>query len=126
MVLIIGGAYQGKLDYALKRFGLKKGDVYFCSDIDAASPHGKKIIYEVDKWILALTREGGNVTEKIASFIAENVDAIVICNDISSGVVPIDPILRSWREEVGRAVGCLAQNSDEVVRLFCTIPTRIK
>lgn len=126
MVLIFGGAYQGKLDYALEHFGLEKDDVYFCNDTDIALPNGKKIIYEIDKWILALVRESGDVKENVADFVSENMDAIVICNDVSCGVVPVDPVLRKWREEVGRATGCLSQNSDEVVRLFCGIPSRVK
>jgi len=126
MVLIFGGVYQGKLKYALDRFCLTKGDVYFCSDSDAEPPAGKKAVYEIDKWILALVTANADVGEKIIHFMAENPDAIVICNDISCGIVPTDPVLRKWREETGRAVGRLAQESKEVVRLFCGIPSRIR
>ena len=31
MVLIIGGAYQGKLDFAKSAFGLSESDVFTCT-----------------------------------------------------------------------------------------------
>jgi len=126
MVLIFGGAYQGKLDYTLERFGISKDDVHFCNDTDIHMPKGIIAVYEIDKWILALIKENADVPESVKQFIAENTDAIVICNDISGGIVPIDATFRKWREAVGRAMGQLAQNSDEVVRMFCGIPTTLK
>jgi len=125
MVLIFGGAYQGKLAYALERFRLPENDVFFCSETNADVPNGK-IVYEIDKWILALVRADVDAAEKIEQLAADNPNAIIICNDISCGIVPIDPILRKWREEAGKAIGRLAQYSEETVRLFCGIPTRIK
>ena len=126
MVLIFGGSYQGKLAYALERFKLSESDVYRCNDEDSTMPKNKKIIYETDKWILALVKSDIDVDEAIRQFVGNNQDAIVICNDISCGVVPSDPVLRKWREAAGRSLAVLSQVSDEVVRLFCAIPTRIK
>ncbi|MCL2202433.1 MAG: bifunctional adenosylcobinamide kinase/adenosylcobinamide-phosphate guanylyltransferase [Defluviitaleaceae bacterium] len=126
MVLIFGGAYQGKLDYTLERFGRSKDDVHFCNDTDTDMPKGKTVVYEIDKWMLAMIKKNADATESIKQFITENPDAIVICNDISGGIVPIDATFRKWREAVGRAMGQLAQNSGEVVRLFCGIPTILK
>jgi len=126
MILVFGGVYQGKLAYALKRFGLTEGDVHFCNEEDTAVPMGKRIVNEIDRWILALVRADMDVEEKIGQFVENNRDAIVICSDISCGVVPVDSILRNWREAVGRSLGLLAQDSGEVIRLFCGIPTRLK
>ena len=89
-------------------------------------PENNKILYEIDKWILALVKKNMDVAEAMRQCIARNQDAIVICNDISCGVVPVDPVLRKWREEAGRSLAMLAHHSDEVIRLFCGIPTRIK
>jgi len=126
MILVIGGVYQGKLKYALGRFGLAAGDVYYCDAGDAGLPCGKKIIYELDKWILALIKNGEDSDDHIMRFIAQNRDAVVICNDISCGVVPVDSALRKWREAVGRALMELTRESGEVIRLFCGIPSRLK
>ena len=42
MILIFGGAYQGKLAYALERFNLSEGDVYRCGGDEADVPRKKK------------------------------------------------------------------------------------
>ena len=109
MILIFGGAYQGKLAYAQEQFG-----------------ESRKIINELDRDILKWVQENEDVPEKIAELIKSYPDAVFICNDISCGVVPTCPIERKWREEVGRAVGCLARKSDQVIRLYCGIPTKLK
>jgi len=126
MILIFGGAYQGKLAYALERPGLTENDVYACSEESAEMPGNKGIVYELDKWLLALVKAGIDTDEAVGRFIAENKGAIVICNDISCGVVPSDPTLRKWREATGRALAGIARASDEVTRVFCGIPGRIK
>ena len=109
MVLIFGGVYQGKLEYAKKRFG-----------------NEKKIADNVDREVLAWIESGENLPEKMSEFIDANADSVVICNDISCGVVPTDSIIRKWREEVGRFMSMLAENSNEVIRMFCGIPTQLK
>ena len=126
MILICAGVYQGKLHYALTRFKLSERDIYHCKCDDIAVPGNKKILYEIDKWILALVKKERDVAEAVRQCIAGNQDGIVICNDISCGVVPVDPVLRKWREAVGTSLVLLAQHADEVIRVFCGIPTRIK
>ena len=126
MILIFAGAYQGKLNYALERFNPAKNDIYHCNDDDITIPENMKIFHEIDKWILALVKKNMDVEEAMRQFIAGNQDAIVLCNDISCGVVPVDPVFRKWREAVGKSLAMLAHTSDEVIRVFCGIPTRIK
>ena len=126
MILIFGGVYQGKLNYALQRFGLTEDDVAYCVEGDAANPSGKRIVNEIDKWILALLRANMDVVQNTRQFLGENPDSIIICNDISCGIVPTDPILRRWREEVGIFMGMASQWSNEVIRLYCGIPTILK
>ena len=109
MILIFGGAYQGKLAYAMDRFKLTESD-----------------IFRLDKWILELIEADKNVEEAVRKFIEEKPDAVVICDDISCGVVPVDPMMRKWREAVGRTLAKLSSESSEVIRLFCGIATRIK
>ena len=53
-------------------------------------------------------------------------DAVVICTDVSCGVVPMDRVQRLWREEVGRTVCALARRADSVPRVFCGLPLRLK
>lgn len=125
MILIFGGVYQGKLDFALKQFNLTENDVYRCTE-NSGFPDSKKIIYEIDKWILSLIKNNINIEKTVQEFINKNRDAIIISNDISCGIVPVDPVQRKWREAVGRTLAVLSGISDEVFRLFCGIPAKIK
>ena len=125
MILIFGGAYQGKLGYALDRFQLTEIDVCRCDCDNANLLEGKKLFYEIDKWVLAMVKMDVDVEESLRRFIDANPDAIVICSDISCGVVPTDPILRKWREAAGKSLAMLSRNSNEIIRLFCGIPARI-
>jgi predicted ATP-dependent serine protease len=45
---------------------------------------------------------------------------------LGGGVVPADPLLRAWRDEVGRLCQRLAAQSEMVERLCCGIPQRLK
>ena len=126
LILIFGGAYQGKLAYALERFDMSDSEVFRCDDVSTCAPAGKKIIYELDRWILALIKADMDSNKEEQELIEANKDAIIICNDISCGVVPIDPIMRKWRDETGKALGKLAQASGEVIRLYCGIPSKLK
>ena len=49
-------------------------------------------------------------------------DAVIICEDITCGIVPIDPIDRRWRELTGRYLQKLAGTGAEVIRMVCGIP----
>jgi hypothetical protein len=126
MILIFAGAHQGKLSYALERFKLNENDIHRCNSEDVNVPANKKVLYEIDKWVLALVKDGIDVEGAVGRLIESNKDAVVICNDISCGILPIDPMLRKWRDAVGKSQAMLSHNSHEVIRLFCGIPTRIK
>ena len=53
-------------------------------------------------------------------------DKVIISDDISQGVVPMDATEREWREMTGRCLVSLGQQADKVIRVFCGIPEVIK
>jgi adenosyl cobinamide kinase/adenosyl cobinamide phosphate guanylyltransferase len=125
MILIYGGAYQGKLDYALEHYNTN-ASVYQCSETETQIDFSKQIINSFHCLILAQLR---NHTEP-CQFVNENMEflkpKIIICNDISCGVVPVDSEMRLWRESVGRVLAILAKHADEVIRIFCGLGMKIK
>jgi adenosyl cobinamide kinase/adenosyl cobinamide phosphate guanylyltransferase len=125
MILIYGGAYQGKLDYALERYNAD-ASVYQCNENEIRIDFSKDIINSLHCLILAQLRN--NIEP--CQFINENKELlkpkIIICNDISCGIVPVDTEIRLWRETVGRTLTILAKHADEVVRIFCGLGTKIK
>lgn len=125
MILIFGGAYQGKLDFAKETFSVSDDDIFTCTEgkgIDVSA----KVIYNLDQVFLHLTKEGIEAKEVLEAHIDALKDKIIIVNDISQGIVPVDPVLRAWREMTGRAMLYLAKESDEVYRVFCGIGEQIK
>lgn len=121
MELILGGAHQGKLEYALKEFGLTEQDV-----AQAKLDKNKKIVDNLQDYIYNQLRVNLNPKDTIEAFIAESPDTIFICNEIGYGLVPIDPLERSYRETVGRICCLLAKKSKRVHRLVAGIPMVIK
>ena len=53
-------------------------------------------------------------------------DAIVICDEIGSGIVPLDEKERLIRETTGRIACDIAAKAKEVYRVVCGIGVRIK
>ncbi len=86
----------------------------------------KKVVYRLEEFVLGCVRRG----EEAADYLAENrakwQDTVFICTDISSGVVPVDQELRAWREMAGRALIYLGKEAEEVTRIFCGLPQKIK
>ena len=50
----------------------------------------------------------------------------VIFDDISCGIVPLEPFERQWREASGRLLSALARQADTVTRIFCGLPLELK
>ena len=58
MDLIIGGAFQGKLDYAKEKFGFKQEDVFECREDSAEINFLKPCINHLEEFTLACVRQG--------------------------------------------------------------------
>ena len=151
MHLIFGGAYQGKLDYARERYQLKEQDIFCCSaeERDAADAGGietgpscvpetnfidhtpeidftKKAIDRLEEFVLRCVRFGVEPRDYLELNREKWKNMVFICTDISLGVVPCDKEQRAWREMVGRTLTYLGKEAEEVTRLFCGIPQRVK
>ena len=69
-------------------------------------------------------RAGGEPADELRTL--DFSDKILLCEDISCGVVPIDPEQRAWREAVGRMNAMLAARAERVTRIFCGLPMELK
>lgn len=123
MILIIGGAYQGKLDYARQQFQLSSSDILDCTQLTSElcqKPLTAKCIYHYEAYIEQC------LLANIEPQTAFSPDQIVIADDIFCGVVPIDSHLRAWRETCGRTLTALAIDAQSVIRIFCGLPLKVK
>ena len=124
MILIIGGAYQGKLDYAINNFPGRS--VFQCSEEKPEMDTKKDIINSLHLMGLAQIREGINTIDFLRGLLPQLKDKIIICDDIFSGIVPVEYEMRLWRETMGGALTLLSKNANKVIRVFCGIGSMIK
>ncbi len=117
MDLIIGGAYQGKLTLAARKYGLTPGDI---CDLAAGEPAlGARCYIHLEE----LTRRQEDTESYLPLLTAAEV---VIAREIGSGVVPMDAGERAWRERHGRLLRRLAQQAGSVRRVFCGLTEVLK
>ena len=126
MILITGGAFQGKKAYAKKRFALKEQDMVNGADCGETDLLQAKAVTDFQEYVRRVLKEGGDPSLLAEKLYTENPDILVITNELGSGVIPADPFDRQWREASGRAACDLAKYAAEVYRVVCGIGTVIK
>ncbi len=121
MILITGGAYQGKTEYVKKQYGLSENSMIRGGEI-AVLPDKIGCISEYHLFIRRQIKDNADPIET-----AKKLDAdIVIMDEIGCGIIPIKKEERIWREQVGMAGCILAERADKVIRITCGIPQTIK
>ncbi|HAY19529.1 MAG TPA: hypothetical protein DCY17_01630 [Clostridiales bacterium] len=144
LTLIIGGAYQGKLTYAVQRLGFNAAAVL---DLAAAQSLEENVSDSVIGGNSSVYTHFEALTQRIAAeysdldaavkrldvdFLAllfalsEKKRTALIAREIGCGVVPLSEKDRLWRELHGAALSKAAAKADSVIRLFCGLPERLK
>ena len=125
MDLIIGGAYQGKLERARKRYSLEESDIFTCSE-EGGIGFGKRCIDKAEEFALWCVRTGNDAVGFLEQHRDEWKDSIFICEDIFCGVVPLGADMRAWREMTGRMCSYLSSEAEHVTRVFCGLEQVLK
>ncbi len=130
MILIFGGAFQGKLDYAKETYGLSDGEIFDCAENDGSYwpsvDLNARVLNHFDRFVLACVREGIEAKEYLVSNVDALSDKIILADDVTQGVVPMNRDERAWREEVGRCLVYLGKHAEHVIRVYCGIPQVVK
>ncbi|WP_160687825.1 bifunctional adenosylcobinamide kinase/adenosylcobinamide-phosphate guanylyltransferase [Clostridium sp. C2-6-12] len=124
MVLIFGGAYNGKLDFVKEKYNLDDEDIFFCKNENLKL--NKKVLSGLHIFTKACVINNVNSLEILEKNIHIIKDKIIICDEINSGIVPIDKLDREWREETGRVLQLLTKNADTVYRIFFGLEEKLK
>lgn len=124
MILILGGAYQGKLDFAKAKFHLNDADVFSCTDqsIDLSKP----CIYGLETFVYHCLLQEIDPVEYIKANRSRLDSTVFICQDIFCGVVPMERQLRLWRDATGKLCQYLSREASEVYRIYCGLEQRLK
>ena len=125
MLLIIGGAYQGKLEYARSYTGLAPEefvDGSTCSLEEILTCRGMNHFHE---YVRRLLKEGKDVSSLAETILQKNPDIVLVSNEVGYGIVPIDKEERQFRETCGRICCSLAKEA-QVHRVMCGIGKVLK
>ncbi len=115
MDLVIGGAFQGKLTWALREYELTMADV--CDLAQQAPTAGKKCYTHLE----ALSRR-----EDVTPYLPLFENAVVICREVNGGIVPMDGGERAWRERHGVLLQQMSHRARRVTRVFCGLTEELK
>ena len=124
MEMIIGGAFQGKSDYAKEKHPeicWKNGGEL--EEDQLMKAEGVLDFQEFIRKELKACHDVAGLAEKLAE---GNPDIVVVSQEVGYGVVPMDAFDRKYREAVGRVCTGLASKSKKVTRVVCGIGTVIK
>ena len=124
MILIIGGAYQGKLDHARSAFRLTDAEIFTCTGMEV--DFSKRCICGLEEFSYACVQAGMEPEAIFREHREAWKDSILICQDIFCGVVPIDAVQREWRQATGRLCQYLSREAIQVSRIFCGLEQRLK
>ncbi len=113
MILVVGGEGSGKREY-VHSLG------YTWEEMTGGVQDDCPVLYHLERIIFARPE---SASELLPSLTEKEV---VICNEVGSGIIPIDTRERLSREATGRICTLLAKEAETVVRMVCGIPTAIK
>lgn len=126
MIMITGGAFQGKRECLKRLYKLADNEILSGADCPLDSVFTAAAVADFQEIVRRLLAENIDVSEFTERFCNENPGAAVIINEIGSGIIPIEKSERIYREETGKAGCIIAAHSETVIRVFCGIPEAIK
>lgn len=135
MILVTGGAYQGKSTFIKNQYPESLAEA-----VDGKSAAFEDIlkascIMSFEAWIRRevekTPREKWNgledeLTKKALEIAEKNPDVIIELPEVGLGLVPMDAVDRCVRESIGRMGCALAERACEVYRLVMGQAVRIK
>ncbi len=120
MKLILGGAYQGKTDFVQNKFGLTAKRCTADSAMTAPAINCFHLL------VRELLTENRNPLQFTGELIRQNPNAIIICDEVGLGIIPLDEADRNWREAVGRCLCLITAQADYVSRILAGVEMRLK
>jgi len=131
LILITGGKYQGKLETAFSLTGYSVDDVNDYSDLTGKkeNPGAAKIWYNTEEYVRELAEKGlesYEIEDDVIAWYEVCRPELVIISETGGGVIPLRKEDNVFREATGHLAGYFAKEADEVYRVVCAVPVRIK
>ncbi|NLI92678.1 MAG: hypothetical protein GX434_10875 [Peptococcaceae bacterium] len=126
MIFIIGGNSQGKLEFAKGLLGLQDGSIADGEECSFHHAFDKPVLNKLHMLIKRVLAEDIDPMEFVMAGIERNPSITVICDELGSGVVPVNQADREIQEQVGRIQCSIAKKAEKVYRVYCSLPVLIK
>lgn len=129
MILITGGAFQGKTAFAKERQSLCDEDFADGGSCPLDCFSHKPALNRLHLLVKRMLQAGRTEEEIEASVLTGLLGGnccVVLTDEIGCGVVPMEKQDRIWRECAGRLACKLAKAADTVVLIQCGLPTLLK
>jgi adenosyl cobinamide kinase/adenosyl cobinamide phosphate guanylyltransferase len=123
MIMVTGGAYQGKTAYVTEKLGLAENDISDGAVCAVETLRTARCITNYHELVRRLGDECISFTQELCR---TNKEVIIIIDEIGCGIVPMEKSERVWRENAGRCGCIIAACSEKVIRMVCGIPVIIK
>ncbi len=124
MMLVTGGCFQGKTQYACEMFGISKEEAADGAVCPMEELYRTKLLYHFHEYIQRMMKAGQEFS--VERLKEENPKVILVTNELGCGVVPVDQFDRAYREKTGRICCQIAREAVQVHRVVCGIGTVIK
>ncbi|MBQ1465911.1 MAG: bifunctional adenosylcobinamide kinase/adenosylcobinamide-phosphate guanylyltransferase [Eubacteriaceae bacterium] len=124
MIVIFGGSHQGKTDFARKLLKLGEDDIYECCGTEADFSY--RCISHLERLVLERLKADLPVFDWFDEHMEDFRDKVIICDDICCGVVPIEKLMRLYRDNVGKQMQIFCREADEVYRVYAGLGERLK
>lgn len=128
MILVVGGEGSGKRTF-IESLGYTESDIADAVlDDRPVLVHLERLVARAAQGVAADANGGLAAVPNVAEELAEQLAGreVVACNEVGSGIVPVERKEMAVREVTGRLCILLAQRADVVVRMVCGIPQVIK
>ncbi|MEI3521255.1 MAG: hypothetical protein V8Q40_09460 [Anaerosacchariphilus sp.] len=84
MILITGGAFQGKKAYAMEHFHLREQDMVNGADCGETDLLQAKAVTDFQEYVRRVLKEGGDASTLAETLYTENPDILVITNELEA------------------------------------------
>lgn len=126
MILIVGGAFQGKTEFAKTLTGIPVQQFTDGRQCLEAELYTGKVICYFEELIGRMLKKDKDPMELLELLEQRNPKVVLVSRELGYGVVPVDAFDRKYRETVGRVCTRAAAASQAVYRVVCGIGMKIK
>ena len=143
MILITGGACQGKCEFLMRHWNIAPEEICDMAEAEESAVGnessgrnesavgnepavGIRAVVHYQEAVRTQLEQGKDPAGELRKLAAKRPGLILAADEVGMGIVPLEREDRDFREAVGRTMCLAAQMADEVWRVICGIPERIK